>query len=231
MNSSAGAGSTFWFSVPLKTTTETISVPATVEYLRNRRLLAVDDNGTNRSILKQQLGKIGMIVTCAASGREALNVVAAGVPSGTGHLNWQSWIFTCRWMNWPHARAGEIRRRENAISSTPLMMLTSDRDRDEAATARELGVKLFLVKPVRQANLIRAVGEMFGAISLDPQPSRAVESDGLNARILVVEDNATNQRVIVLRLEKFGCSVEVAHNGYEAVQAGSSGPVSMQLST
>src|SRR6202043_2734266 len=39
------------------------------------------------------------------------------------------------------------------------------------------------------------------------------------ARILVVEDNATNRKVIVLRLEKFGGSVDVAHNGYEAVQA------------
>jgi two-component system sensor histidine kinase/response regulator len=98
-------------------------------------------------------------------------------------------------------------------------MLTSDRDREEAITARELEVKIFLVKPVRQANLIRAVGEMFGAAPVQVQADESSNRKKLDCRVLVVEDNATNQKVIVLRLEKFGCSVDVAANGYEAVQA------------
>ncbi len=216
VNSSAGAGSIFWFTIPFKTTTETISIPATVEYLRNRRILAVDDNGTNRSILKQQLGKIGIIVTCAASGREALEELRLATQQGRPfelaildlHMPVMNGLMLAK----------EIRL-EEGVRSIPLMMLTSDRDRDEAATARELGVKLFLVKPVRQANLIRAVGEMFGGVNLERQASAPADNCKLSAKVLVVEDNATNQRVIVLRLEKFGCSVEVAHNGYEAVEA------------
>jgi two-component system sensor histidine kinase/response regulator len=216
LQSTAGVGSVFWFTIPFKTTTESISIPATVEYLRNRRILAVDDNGTNRSILKQQLGKIGMIVTCAAGGREALEELRLAVQVGRPfelaildlHMPVMNGLMLAR----------DIRR-EKAIGSIPLMMLTSDRDRDEAATARELGVKMFLVKPVRQANLIRAVGEMFGAASHEHHPSAPADYDTLHARILVAEDNTTNQRVIVLRLEKFGCTVHVAQNGYEAVRA------------
>jgi len=98
------------------------------------------------------------------------------------------------------------------------MMLTSDRDREQAAAARDLDVKIFLVKPVKQARLIQAVGEMFGtAAKQDFLPAQTGQLG--NARILVVEDNQTNQHVIVLRLQKLGCTVQVANDGQEAVEA------------
>jgi CheY-like chemotaxis protein/HPt (histidine-containing phosphotransfer) domain-containing protein len=63
------------------------------------------------------------------------------------------------------------------------------------------------------------VGELFGAVRPEqPRPSGA-EGKKLAARILIAEDNPTNQKVIVLLLTKFGCSVEVALNGAEAVAA------------
>jgi CheY-like chemotaxis protein/HPt (histidine-containing phosphotransfer) domain-containing protein len=211
-----GSGSTFWFTVPFKTTTEAISVPAALENLRNRRVLGVDDNGTNRSILKQQLGNIGMMVTCAASGSEALeelNMAARqGRPYELAILDLHMPVMNGLML------AQEIRQ-HGAIRATPLMMLTSDRDRDEAARARALDVKIFLVKPVRRANLIRAVGEMFGVAPAEVPADALADDNKLHARILVVEDNPTNQKVIVLRLEKLGCSVKVAENGVEAIQA------------
>jgi CheY-like chemotaxis protein/HPt (histidine-containing phosphotransfer) domain-containing protein len=97
-------------------------------------------------------------------------------------------------------------------------MLTSDRDREEAAYARQLDVRLFLVKPVKQASLIRSVSEIFGSVA-KPEVAEASERQRLEARILIVEDNVTNQKVLLLRLEKLGCSVEVANNGSEALDA------------
>jgi two-component system sensor histidine kinase/response regulator len=216
VRSAPNAGSTFWFRIPFKTSAETVSVPVPIENLRNRRVLGVDDNGTNRSILKQQLGNIGMMVTCVASGVEAieeLNVAARqGRPYELAILDLHMPVMNGLML------AREIRQGP-AICWIPLMMLTSDRDRDDVATARELDVKLFLLKPVRQANLIKAVGEMFGAVPVQAASSASARPAKLSGRVLVVDDNATNQKVIVLRLQKLGCTVDVASNGSEAVTA------------
>jgi CheY-like chemotaxis protein len=185
----------------------------------------VDDNGTNRSIIKQQLGAIGILVTCAASAAEALEELTLAARQDRPyelaildlHMPVMNGLTLAK-----HIRAAP------AIRSVPLMMLTSDRDRDEAATARELDVKTFLVKPVRQANLIRAVGEMFGHVQT-PLGQEAAAQTKLRGRVLVVEDNPTNQKVIVLRLQKLGCRADVAQNGREAVDASASVPYDVIL--
>ncbi|HEY2859023.1 MAG TPA: ATP-binding protein, partial [Terracidiphilus sp.] len=145
IRSAAGCGSTFWFTVPFKTTSEIIAVPAPVIHLRDRRVLAVDDNGTNRSILKQQLGKIGMVVTCAASGLEALEELTLAARQGRPY---ELGILDLHMPGMNGLTLARKIREQETICSVPLMMLTSDRDREEAATARELTVKIFLVKPV-----------------------------------------------------------------------------------
>jgi len=76
-----------------------------------------------------------------------------------------------------------------------------------------------LVKPVKLANLVKAVGEMFGAIRVQTQHDETASGKRLSGRVLVVEDHPTNQKVIVLRLQKLGCTIDVAHNGLEAVEA------------
>jgi CheY-like chemotaxis protein/HPt (histidine-containing phosphotransfer) domain-containing protein len=174
----------------------------------------VDDNATNRSVLKQQLSRIGMIVTCVSSGAEALEELALATrqkrPFDLAILDLHMPVMNGLTL------AKEIRAREE-LRSLPLMLLTSDRDRDDAAQARDLGVKIFLVKPVRQAHLFRAVGEMFCSAAPAVRSASGSEPKLLGGRVLVVEDNPTNQRVIVLRLKKLGCSVDVAQNGAEAV--------------
>ncbi|MEO8126467.1 MAG: response regulator [Bryobacteraceae bacterium] len=183
--------------------------------MNDRRVLAVDDSATNRSIVKQQLSKIGMIVTCAANGAEALEELGMAARQGRPyelaildlHMPVMNGLMLAR----------EIRR-GGAICGVPLMMLTSDRDRDDVAAARELGVRLFLVKPVKQASLIRSVAKMFGAAPVQAESDCLGIGNKIHRRVLVVEDNATNQKVIVLRLEKLGCSVSVANNGMEALE-------------
>jgi CheY-like chemotaxis protein len=223
--SAPGAGSTFWFNIPFGATQDPPPASAPVENLRGRRVLAVDDNGTNRSILKQQLGAIGMMVTCAPSGAEALEELSLAARQDRPyelaildlHMPLMNGLTLAK-----HIRANR------EIGCLPLMMLTSDRDRDEASAARELDVKIFLVKPVRQANLVRAVGEMFGSVPGAFRP-QAEETRQLAGRVLVVEDNPTNQKVIVLRLEKMGCRADIATNGQEAVEASAQVPYDVIL--
>jgi two-component system sensor histidine kinase/response regulator len=114
----------------------------------------------------------------------------------------------------------EIRSRE-ALRELNLIMLTSDRDRDEAAEARAMGVGSFLVKPVRQAALFKAIAQMFGDSCHFQQPAPVADQCKLRGWVLVAEDNATNQKVIVMQLTRLGCMVEVANDGLEAVQLAS----------
>ena len=216
LRSEPGVGSIFWFVIPFHATVESIVQPAPAENLSGRRVLAVDDNGTNRSILKHQLSKLGMYVICASSAAEALEelMLAAdlGRPFELGILDLHMPVMNGLML------AREIRNRQ-AIRATPLMMLTSDRDRDDAALARHLQIKVFLTKPVRHANLLRAVGEMFGTAGPEPSHSAKPQSRRLDARVLVVEDNPTNQKVIALQLQRAHCTIRLAQNGLEAVTA------------
>ena len=218
VDSTMGSGSSFWFTVPLKKAAS-VPVPASLDSLRGKRVLVVDDNRTNRSILKKQIGNAGMNVTVAALGAEAIalleDAAGRGMPFDLGvldlHMPLMNGLMLTR----------EIRSRE-ALSGLHLLMLTSDRDREEAAAAREMGVASFLVKPVRQAALFKAVAQTLIDVRRIEPPAPALERSRLRGRVLVADDNPTNQKVIVMRLKRLGCDVDVANDGLEAVKSASS---------
>jgi signal transduction histidine kinase/DNA-binding response OmpR family regulator len=218
VESTPGSGSTFWFTIPLQRA-ENVPSAASLENLVGKRVLVVDDNRTNRSILMKQLGNEGMNVTEAASGAEAIALLeyasGNGRPFDLGVLDLHMPAMNGLMLT------GEIRSRE-ALGALPLMMLTSDRDREEVAAAREMGVSTFLVKPVRQAALLKAIAQIFGNVSVSRPLAPVADQRKLSGRVLVAEDNATNQKVIVMRLTRLGCMVDVANDGLEAVQSASS---------
>jgi signal transduction histidine kinase/DNA-binding response OmpR family regulator len=195
---------------------------ATGKNFPGRRVLVIDDNAASRDILKWQLGRSGMVVTCAGSGMEGIEALSMAA-SGDRPFELAILDFHMPVMNGLTV-AKEIRRR-NAISSTPIMMLTTDRGRGEATMARELDVRIVLVKPVREANLIQAVGEMLAATGRGRRGAAPVRFGRPEPRILVVEDNPESQEEMVLWLGQLGCSVAAANNGYEAVQATGGGQV------
>ncbi len=110
-----------------------------------------------------------------------------------------------------------------AISLAPslrgarLVMLTSTTDRRVAA--REAGIDHYLQKPVRRRRLLEVVAEAMGAAAEPPvEPLAAGDPETTHQdTLLIVEDNAVNQRVIEAMLAKRGFAVEVANNGREAL--------------
>ena len=132
-------GSTFWATVPLKIAG---SVPSAVplDSLRGKRVLVVDDNGTNRNILKKQISKAGMDVTVAPGGEEALalleDAASKGRPFELGLLDFHMPVMNGLVLS------REIRRRPT-LSATHLVLLTSDRDSEEAKAVVKIGVKGF----------------------------------------------------------------------------------------
>jgi signal transduction histidine kinase/DNA-binding response OmpR family regulator/CHASE3 domain sensor protein len=214
--SEPGVGSTFSFTARLGT-------PAVPRPARRGRhalpaalhVLIVDDNDTNRAIVEAYLRARDVRCETAASGPEALQVMhsaaRAGEPFEVVVLDGQM----------PGMDGIELAQ---AISMAPslraarLIMLTSSVDRRPAA--REAGVHHYLTKPVRRARLLETVAEAMGTLApvkpaADP---RTGASRGAGAHtVLVVEDNAVNQRVIEAMLSKRGFAVDCAANGREGL--------------
>jgi len=119
----------------------------------------------------------------------------------------------------------QIRSRPE-LSTATIMMLTSAGHQGDAARCKELGVSAYLLKPIRQSELREAIARVLGANKQEgviPLITRYSLQDarepGTSLRVLLAEDNAVNQRLVVRLLEKRGHRVAVAENGLEALAA------------
>jgi CheY-like chemotaxis protein len=107
-----------------------------------------------------------------------------------------------------------------AIAGARLIMLSSTMSSGEVASAKQAGILTYLSKPVRQADLRRAIENAVGVSPRTATPAVVkAERRRIDARVLLAEDNAVNQEVALAMLQGFGCDVEVANNGREAVAA------------
>ena len=102
------------------------------------------------------------------------------------------------------------------------MMLTSAGQRGDVARCRQLGIAVYLVKPIRQSELLEAILASQGKSPAAPSSVTVItrhtlREDRRKLQILLVEDNPVNQRVAARLLEKRGHMVTVASNGSEAL--------------
>src|SRR5712692_8152793 len=102
------------------------------------------------------------------------------------------------------------------------MMLTSAGHLGDAARCRELGISAYLVKPIRQGELLEAICNVLEKRPQEKGPlvtRHTVREDRNRSRVLLVEDNAVNQTLAVRLLEKRGHRVWTAGTGREALAA------------
>jgi len=113
------------------------------------------------------------------------------------------------------------------------MLLTSDMMSGDLARCRALGIARHLVKPFTPSDLLNAVLLALGqSIETTAAPSWPVEPGAATSKrlhVLVAEDNAVNQRVVVRLLEKMGHIPVIARNGQEAVETYESRPFDVVL--
>ncbi|WP_318779136.1 MULTISPECIES: response regulator [unclassified Arthrobacter] len=219
--STPGAGSTFWFTLPLAGS-QGVAAPES-SLLDDLRVLVVDDNATNRLVLESQLGSWRMNTVAVETGDVALERLLAAADAG------EPFDIAVLDMCMPDINGIDL---AEAISNHPnlagtrLILLTSigriDRDRLAAA-----GVSEWLTKPVRSSALYDRLMHLMTDTDAEPVPetvhSRTVQLQdaqyGPNPRILVVEDNAVNQLVAESMLLKLGYRVDLVGDGAEAVKA------------
>ena len=221
VESAAGKGSCFHFTAQVGIAGGPGSIqPVELARLAGLPVLVVDDNPTNRRILGEMLERWGVKPTLAASGAEALKLLAGtDPPAGPFAL-----VLTDA--NMPEVDGFTLveRLREQESWSRPtIMMLTSGGQRGDAVRCRQLGIAAYLVKPVLQAQLLEAILNALGAQAppaeapaLVTRPSRREGRPPL--QVLLVEDSAVNQRLAARLLEKRGHTVVAVANGREALE-------------
>jgi signal transduction histidine kinase/CheY-like chemotaxis protein len=218
VESAPGRGSTFSFTLDFKIVSKPQRTPgAAMADLKGLSTLVVDDNSTNRLILKQLLASWGAVVEEACDGREAMTKVTRASEDGAPY---SLVLLDCRMPEVDGFKVAEHIRNHSARPGSVILMLTSDNRTGDAARSRELGILSYLVKPVRRAELLQAIQS-----ALQPLPSAATpaaiglaasEPAPLHLRILLAEDSDDNAALVRAYLKDSGCLLEVAANGEEA---------------
>jgi PAS domain S-box-containing protein len=237
LDSVPGQGSTFHFTAAFKVPQGPVpglAVPAEPAELCGLRVLVVDDNATNRRILEEMLGNWGARPTVVEGGPAALDALegawAAGEPFRLILLD----------ARMPQMDGFELAEQVRARFPTGgqggaiLMMLSSAGRPGDASRCRDLGITEVLTKPVRQANLARAVLKALGASEEKDEGGRMKDESrqqgssdssfipppsSFPLRILLAEDNPVNQKLAVSLLRQEGHRVVLAGNGHEALAA------------
>jgi signal transduction histidine kinase/DNA-binding response OmpR family regulator/HAMP domain-containing protein/HPt (histidine-containing phosphotransfer) domain-containing protein len=220
----SGKGSTFHFTI------QTEAAPRPLRpYLRGvqsdlsgKRVLIVDDNATNRQILKLQTEAWGMLPWTTGSPLEALDWVRQGKTFDAALLD----------MQMPEmdglTLAAEIGSQREAMAGShtpfPMILLTSGQ---WGGTADGVGIAAFLTKPIKPSQLYNVLVQIFAEEPQEMARRDAARESAFDAemgqrrplRILVAEDNVINQQVALSFLERLGYRADVAANGLEVLSS------------
>jgi len=230
VKSASGQGSIFWFTTRMRKQLVGVTLPVSPEQadLRGLRVLIVDDNATNRTILYGQISSWGMNGDCAEGGSDALVLLRAAVGQG------KPYDLVILDMHMPEMDGLELARTitdDPAIAGVRLVLLTSG-GMHQIEDVRPVGISRVMTKPVRQAALYNSLATVMGgtdsavplAIAAQPParesgpPTQEAETAATH-RILLAEDNAINQTVAIRMLRKLSYGVDVVAHGRAAVEA------------
>ncbi|WP_432742769.1 response regulator [Methylobacter sp. G7] len=215
VESTLGQGSTFWFTLPLMAVDSDAPVPQ-ADFV-GKRVLIVDDNATNRMILRHYLSNWGFTLSDADSGPAALVELEAAV------LRNQPYDLLLSDRQMPDMDGFALARamiEQPTIADIPRILLSSGSIGSQAER-RRAGYAQSLLKPVRQSQLFDAIIDALQlpgqktAIAAKPEQ---VLPDYSGKRVLIVDDNKVNQRVILSQLAKFQLKPDLANNGQVALE-------------
>jgi two-component system sensor histidine kinase/response regulator len=226
VQSEPGQGATFWFTAqfakpvgPPRVERENYS-----RDLFDLRVLVVDDNATNRQILRHQIVAWKMQKGSAAGGHEALKILRAAVTAGKPY---DVALLDMQMPEMDGLSLAKAIKADPVIASTRLIILTSLGHVLSKQELKDIGIEAYLVKPVKQSRLFDCLVDVVGQTQAErifakpasPLPGTSTATSPGKARILLAEDNGVNQKVALAQLKKLGYSADAVGNGLEAVQA------------
>ena len=228
VESEMGRGSTFRFCALFGLATAVESDDRHAVDLEGLRVLVVDDNATNRRIVREMLAAWRMSAHTADSGPAALMLLESAAREGE---RFPLVLLDAHMPDMDGFAVAKRIRGEPSIAGATVMILTSGSHQDDLARCRELGVDAYVTKPLRHSELLDAVMTALGraAVAREAPAACAMPDQGRRLRVLLAEDNPVNQKLAVGILAKRGHSVRVAQNGREAVEAVEEQPFDLVL--
>ena len=215
-----GTGSTFYFTARFAVSSKHhVAVAPPPIDLAEIKTLIIDDNDTNRRILSEMLSRWGAAVTEANGGEQAVGALLDATNAGAPY----SLVLLDRRMPGVDGfEVAEAIHRQPTMAGTTILMLTSDNRAEDIARGRALGVAAYLVKPVKQAELLEAIQEVRGgathAAERPAVQARPVPAGPRSLRILLAEDSQDNVLLIEAYLKASGYTADVARNGEIALE-------------
>ncbi|MDE2593171.1 MAG: response regulator [Burkholderiales bacterium] len=232
VTSAPGQGSTFWFTLDLPVGTDPNPPETKPASGRSRfagsRVLFAADHASTRQVLHEELALLGFDPVACDSGFAVLNTIQeaadAGHPIDVA-------ILALNLSGIDGLTLATALQEDPQLKRTQLVVLGPSSRQSDQQAFKDAGYLAYLCSPIRRRdvrNILEAV------LATGPRPLdfitrhglvSAIEDDGkdaqhphpfLNCRILVVDDNAVNQRVASVMLQRYGCMVDVAANGIEA---------------
>ncbi len=181
--------------------------------LRGMKVLVIDDNGSARDCLSNLLYSFSFEPQAVSSAVDGLELLNTGQPFDLVIVDWRM----------PEIDGLEfvrMARRNSVFGRIPIIMMTAFGQEGVMTQATLAGVNDFMIKPVKQSLLFDSIMEIFGKDLNRPKLQNRTYLRGptmSGERILLVEDNLTNQRVAMELLQSGGLNVDVAQNGREAI--------------
>ncbi len=237
VTSTVGQGSTFWFEVELpvvalqhqieqnldiKDDDESLDLLPEKHHRDNMeypasRILVVEDNMTNQLVLSKILTKLGCELDVAENGKEAVAMLRdAPTPYDLVFMDCHMPIMD------GYTATGIIRSLPGSIAKTPVVALTASAMPEDRERALQAKMDDYLTKPVQiksiKSMLNKWVWQRQEKIESIKVADAELNTQNVGTKILVVEDNLTNQKVIGGLLRKLGCEVDVASDGQLALE-------------
>jgi len=225
VESQEGIGSVFWFTAIFEKQLDVQEIEQVLpEELANKRIMVVDDNKTNLSIIRRYLKSWGYDCDTVWDPNIALTMMQAAArykaPYDIVISDWQM----------PHmsgTELGEQIKNDPRLEKTVMIMLSSRGMRGDAAKAKKIGFAAYLTKPIKSSQLFDCLITVLSKnknneTKAEPQlvTQHTITADRLKKiRILLAEDNIMNQKVVLKLMGKWGFKIDAVANGKEAVKA------------
>lgn len=225
VESREGEGSTFWFTAELTLQREPAEpLPDPGLDLEGRKVLILDDNATQRSVLSSYLASWGC-VPCEAARMEDLCAVGRSLLADGEQV-----ALILADITDPPARGVDLASEIKAMDTfkeTPVVVLSGISRVGDGKRCRSLGVDGYLTKPIHPQDLRRVVSTVLGLTRDEKERLRIPlvtkhvfqERDLSKVHVLLVEDYAMNQYIALENLRNAGYRVDIAENGVAAVMA------------
>ena len=225
VDSELNKGSKFWFTAVFEKPQGVTEQPVTeLLDISGLKVLGIDDNSTNRTVVQRMVENYGCRMTTVDGGREGIKMLRKAAQEKDP---FRLVLLDMQMPDMDGEQTLVAIKSDPLIQSVIVIVLTSMGRRGDAARLESIGAAGYLMKPIRQLQLYEAIVAVMGRETRKSKPMTGQlvtqhtlqEQRRRTEKILLAEDNPVNQKLAVTMLRKAGYSIDVVDNGEAAIKA------------